>query len=303
MVEVLERRAREPTGPIKAPRTYAGPGTPVDRCRQVELWLRVSRVLLEDDLLAWRLLASIDRCCSYPPRKVADGGQNFSALGQPRVEDITRVGAAFGRLEIEDAASRENRKKKNGERVVVVVVDTDRDQIGNETEETREESEKVKKVNKQEEHEEQKEQKEQNKPRDKWDKVVHGGGVLSSRLEGRLEPRKGSCERSETGERNVAKRRHGRPCGQQSMDEINGHCSQGEETSRLEFRRCRRFRCSGLCDYWQQRSDPQSVSHTTACFMFLVYFLANFCFTFRVLKFMDAGSSCSTTRRDSQLCD
>ncbi|KOC61568.1 hypothetical protein WH47_05172 [Habropoda laboriosa] len=53
------------------------------------------------------------------------------------------------------------------------------------------------------------------------------------------------------------------------MDEINGHCPQGEKASRFRLCRCRRFWCSGLCDYWQQRPDAQSVSHTT-------YFIASF---------------------------
>lgn len=91
--------------------------------------------------------------------------------------------------------------------------------------------------------------------------------------EDRAEPGKGSLGGSETGERNVAKRRHGRPCGQQSMDEIDGHCPQGETASRFGLCRCRRFRCSGLCDDGQQRPDPQSVSfqhHSPSPFSFFL---------------------------------
>ena len=62
---------------------------------------------------------------------------------------------------------------------------------------------------------------------------------------------------SEAGERNVAKRGHGHPCGQQPMDEVDGHRTQGTKTSRLR-RRCDRrygYRSSG-----EQRSGTQSVS-------------------------------------------
>lgn len=82
-----------------------------------------------------------------------------------------------------------------------------------------------------------------------------------SRLKYKSEPDPGSCVRSEAGERNVAERRHGHPCGQQPMDEVNGHRPQRTETSRLRIyrRRCR-FWGAGFSDHRQQRSDAQSVS-------------------------------------------
>lgn len=75
-----------------------------------------------------------------------------------------------------------------------------------------------------------------------------------------LEPKKGSYVLSEAGERNVAERRHWRPRGEQSVDEVDGHCPQGKETSRIEFG-CRRWgRSSGFSYHRKQRSYPQSVS-------------------------------------------
>lgn len=264
MVEVLERRAREPTGPIKAPRTYPGPGSPANRVlarvhSQPRQRLRLSYVLFHHDFLISRLFALLTDC--YSPRQQAKAGEAAQlASNLLPVEDIGRADL-FGlqrRLEIEvearGAASAvvgggyEHAERSNFERGGGV---SDRLRI-------------------------EKRCCEQNKVtrgEDKWwwEKVVpQKRAVVSAGLEDRAEPRKGSLGRSETGERNVAKRRHGRPCGQQSMDEINGHCPQGEEASRFGLCRCRRFRCSGLCDYWQQRPDAQSVSHTTATLFFLL---------------------------------
>lgn len=85
--------------------------------------------------------------------------------------------------------------------------------------------------------------------------------LFVARFEYKSEPGSGSRVRSEAGERNVAKRWHGHPCGQQPMDEINGHRPQGAEASRLgvHCRRCR-FWGAGFSDHRQQRSDAQSVS-------------------------------------------
>lgn len=82
------------------------------------------------------------------------------------------------------------------------------------------------------------------------------------RFEYKSEPRSGSCVRSEAGERNVAERRHGHPCGQQPVDEVDGHRPQGTEASRLGVHRRRRchFCGAGFSDHRQQRSDAQSVS-------------------------------------------
>lgn len=254
MVEVLERRAREPTGPIKAPRTYPGPASSLRLHSRPRQRLRLSPVPLDDhDLVVSRLLALLDR---YSQRKLVHESQDYSIvdLPQPTIGDIENI---LDRLEIEVpvrvARSERNRKHGGNERrverfdlaYVAKVCQVDREGI--EEERIEKKSEEV-----------------------KWcreETVVQEGGVLSARLKVQLEPRKGSLQRNETGERNVAKRRHGRPCGQQSMDEINGHCPQGEKASRLELCR-RRFRCSGICDYWQQRPDAQSVSRTTFIFSF-----------------------------------
>lgn len=68
----------------------------------------------------------------------------------------------------------------------------------------------------------------------------------------------------ETGERNVAKWRYGRPCGQQPMDETYGYCAQGKETSRL-----RRGNDSGS----GYRSECQRTwSHSVSINRFFYYF-------------------------------
>lgn len=84
---------------------------------------------------------------------------------------------------------------------------------------------------------------------------------LAASFENKSEPGSGSRVRSEAGERNVAERRHGHPCGQQSVDEADGHRPKGTEASRLGVhrRRCR-FRGTGFSDHRQQRSNAQSVS-------------------------------------------
>nr|XP_012153185.1 PREDICTED: uncharacterized protein LOC105664196 [Megachile rotundata] len=229
MVEVFERRAREPTGPIKAPRTYPGPASSFDRVTRLHSRprqrLRLFRVPLKDDLLVSELLSLLDR---YSPRKSSRDYSILDLLDRLEIELLVRTDrkrAAVRRLEDRSDLAHVGR-----------ACQPDRERV--EQEEIEKKTEEV-----------------------KWcreETVVRERGVLSAKLKVRLEPRKGSVQRNETGERNVAKRRHGRPCGQQSMDEINGHCPQGEKASRLGLCRCRRFRCSGLCDYWQQRPDAQS---------------------------------------------
>lgn len=83
---------------------------------------------------------------------------------------------------------------------------------------------------------------------------------FAASFENKSEPGSGSRVRSEAGERNVAERRHGHPCGQQPVDEVDGHRSQGTEASRLVHRRRCRFRGAGFSDHRQQRSNAQSVS-------------------------------------------
>lgn len=281
MVEVLERRAREARRPIEAARRYAehtGPASPVDRVGRL-------RSLFEHDPLASGQLAL---AVGYSPRPLDDqpaerfpkGAVDFANF---HIKDIARALIVPEGFEVEvlrgGGPSREERKHvdtnlladcdqhvarsdreesgKGRERQPANQEETEGEEGGEQEGEQEEETEEEKK----EEPEARRKAKE--KEQYKWIRVVPG------RLEDLLEPRKGSCERSETGERNVAKRRHGRPCGQQSVDEINGHCPQGEETSRLGISRSRRFWSTGIRDHWQQRPDPQSVSHTT-CFPFFL---------------------------------
>lgn len=93
---------------------------------------------------------------------------------------------------------------------------------------------------------------------------------LAARFENKSEPGSGSRVRSETGERNVAERRHGHPCGQQPVDEADGHRPQGTEASRLGVhrRRCH-FRGAGFSDHRQQRSNAQSVSEATKFYSYI----------------------------------
>lgn len=92
-------------------------------------------------------------------------------------------------------------------------------------------------------------------------KDVSRPGEGPVRLEDKSEPESGSRIKSEAGERNVAERRHGHPCGQQPVDEAHGHRPQGTPTPRVgvHCRRCR-FRGAGFGDHRQQRPDAQSVS-------------------------------------------
>lgn len=233
MVEVLERRAREPTGPIEAP--------PANR-----LLLRPSSLLPGDDLLiSGRLLTDL-----YP-----DTGRVLAELASEASETI-RKHVAHADFE-----------HGGGQR-------RDASQATGQSDQPCEDQLTTRRVE------------------DKWcwGKVVPlKRGVLTGRLEDRSEPGKGSFGRSETGERNVAKRRHGRPCGQQSMDEINGHCPQGEKASRFGLCRCRRFRCSSRCDHRQQRPGAQSVSYTTYASLSIYFSLFFLCFLF-VVSFLYRGT-------------
>lgn len=69
---------------------------------------------------------------------------------------------------------------------------------------------------------------------------------------------RGSLRVCEAGERDVAKRGHGHPCGQQPVDEINGHCAQqGTKASRIWYR----FWNPSNFNQSQCRTGPQSVSY------------------------------------------
>lgn len=72
----------------------------------------------------------------------------------------------------------------------------------------------------------------------------------------KCEPQRGSLSSRKAGERNVAERGHGCPCGEQPLDEVDGNSAQGKETSR--YRRC--FWCSRVYNRWSSRTGPQSVS-------------------------------------------
>lgn len=251
MVEVLEGRAREPTGPIEAARSYAGPASPADR-------VGLLRSHREHDLLASGLL-----CLANSHAAVVHGGQGLPIAGTDfdrlRIKDIARARVAFRAPEIavpRRVAFGEEREQQR--RPVYGDLLAGRDHSAR-----RLEGGDRGKLSDREETVEQRVKQKVVVVWDTWETVVDGSDELPTRLEETSEPGKGSCERCETGERNVAERRHGRPCGQQSMDEINGHCPQGKKASRLGVSRCRRFRGPGICDHRQQRPDPQSVSHDT----------------------------------------
>lgn len=291
MVEVLEGRAREPTGPIKAPRTYPGPGRPgnillqrVLDAENTDPRLRPSHLASDALLRPLALLQTTSGQVSSPTRSrfsssVVEGSDNlgldgpgieiaadqFGGEGQERgrrrrreeggsdgsssgFDDVGRGSDIDSGSGGEGGASGEAWKIRGSDRWWAGCGSGRGDNN---------------KVVRWEDREWW------------WVKVVQQrrGVAEEARPEDRAEPGKGSLGGSETGERNVAKRRHGRPCGQQSMDEINGHCPQGEKASRFGLCRCRRFRCSGLCDHGQQRPDPQSVSshHSPSPFsLFLV---------------------------------
>lgn len=300
MVEVLEGRAREPTGPIKAPRTYPGPGSPGNSLLQVldvetnpQLRPRLRPSYLASDALL-RSLALLQTRGQISPRSrfsssvVVEGSDNLVdnlGLDRPGIEIAAREAAnRFG-----GEGQKERRRRRRRE---VGRRDGSSARSGFDGEEGGSDidsgsggeggaSGEAWKIRRSDrwwaECGSGRGDNRAVRGEDKewwWVKVVQQrrGVAEEARPEDRAEPGKGSLGGSETGERNVAKRRHGRPCGQQSMDEINGHCPQGEKASRFGLCRCRRFRCSGLCDHGQQRPDPQSVSshHSPSPFLFLV---------------------------------
>lgn len=193
MVEVLGGRAREPTGPRRAPRTYPGP---------VQLQVRRAgpRENVEVTSVAQLREDSKDREICVP--------ETSSEEGQIRPRTLIA-------RHVQSAKS----EKLPSERI---------DPTG------QDETEK--------------------------EDASPSRRPFAARFEHKSEPGLGSRIRSEAGERNVAERRHGHPCGQQPMDEADGHRPQGTEASRfgVHRRRCR-FRGAGFSDR-QQRSDAQSVS-------------------------------------------
>lgn len=190
MVEVLGGRAREPTGPRRAPRTYPGP-----------VQLQVRRVGPRENLKVTSviLLWGDSKDCGICVSKSSEAGQI-----RPEFSARNAQGARNEKLPSEkiDPTGQEETEKEDV-----------------------------------------------------------SGQPFAARFEHKSEPGSGSRVRSEAGERNVAERRHGHPCGQQPMDEVDGHRPQGTEASRLgvHCRRCR-FWGAGFSNHRQQRSDAQSVS-------------------------------------------
>ncbi|XP_076287216.1 uncharacterized protein LOC143212367 [Lasioglossum baleicum] len=321
MVEVLERRAREPTGPIEAPRTFAGPGcSPADRCERVQRvqrwWPRLSRVPLEHDLfLAYSftdsLALQVDEPLVAGARAIEAQGIEDSSVTHAQVTEVRAKGAQVTTAQVTDAQAKETQGAEDSSVIQAQVTEApangaqgaeDSSAVEPRSFEDTATPRKLE-IDRSREDGAAKAEVQPNKveaklsegkvgapaQRIKFEIVVqppadHGplekqdptdlelkrgelegrelvleAVVLPSRLKELLEPKKGSRETSETGERNVAERRHGRPCGQQPVDEVDGHRPQGEEAPRLGIRRCR-FRGSGICDHWQQRSDAQSVS-------------------------------------------
>lgn len=196
MVEVLGGRAREPTGPRRAPRTYPGP---------VQLQVRRvgPRENVEITSVAQLREDSKDREICVPETSSEEGQVRPRTLIARRSQ-----GAKSEKLPSEriDPTGQDETEKEN---------------------------------------------------------ASPSRRPFAARFEHKSEPELGSHVRSEAGERNVAERWHGHPCGQQPMDEVDGHRPQGAEASRLRVHRCRcrcRFRGAGFSDHRQQRSDAQSVS-------------------------------------------
>jgi len=194
MVEVLGGRAREPTGPRRAPRTYPGP-----------VQLQVHRV---------------------GPR------ENVKIISEVQIwEDSKDRGIC-----VFETSSEKNQVRPRYAVVALYVQGTKSEKLP---------SEKIDPTGQNE--------------TEKEEDVSPSKRPFAARFEYKSEPDPGSCIKSEAGERNVAERRHGHPCGQQPVDEVNGHRPQGTETSRFH-RRCCCFWSAGFSDHRQQRSDAQSVS-------------------------------------------
>lgn len=189
MVEVLGGRAREPTGPRRAPRTYPGP-----------VQLQVRRVGPREDIKVtpvtplWEDLKDCGICVS----RSSEEGQ----IRPRRAQGVKNEGLPSEKI---DPTGQDEAEKED---------------------------------------------------------VGPSEQPFAARFEYKSEPGSGSRVRSEAGERNVAKRWHGHPCGQQPMDEVDGHRPQGAEASRLgvRCRRCRFWGSAGFSNHRQQRSDAQSVS-------------------------------------------
>lgn len=80
----------------------------------------------------------------------------------------------------------------------------------------------------------------------------------------------------EAGERDVAERGHGHPCGQQPMDETYGHCAQGTTASRLRRWNYQRPGDDCRCE---QRKSPHSVSFSilfSRLFFFVLQLLPSY---------------------------
>lgn len=209
MVEVLKGRAREPTGPRRAPRTY--PAGPVQ--------LQVRRVGPRVDVgVASSSLAQLE------------GGDSKDRGAESRVRFVCILEATD--LKEEGQGGRPEIIARNVGSVKSETLPSDKVVPTGQDEAT------------------------------KGLVNLGGDGPLEAvRFEDKSEPgSSGSRIKSEAGERNVAERRHGHPCGQQPVDEAYGHRPQGAEASRLGVhRRRRRFRGAGFSDHRQQRSDAQSV--------------------------------------------
>lgn len=212
MVEVLGGRAREPTGPRRAPRTYPGP---------VQLQLRCAGPREDVEVPSVAQLRRVPKDRGTEPRV---------PFGPARHALETSPGEDRGQVEV---VARNGRSAKSEQLPSEETAPTGQD----EAKEAQEEEER------------------------KEEDICPTGGPLAARFQDKSEPVSGSCIRSEAGERNVAERRHGHPCGEQPVDEAHGHRPQGTPTSRVGVhrRRCR-FRGAGFSDHRQQRPDAQSVS-------------------------------------------
>ncbi|TGZ42177.1 Uncharacterized protein DBV15_05623 [Temnothorax longispinosus] len=193
MVEVLGGRAREPTGPRRAPRTYPGP-----------VQLQVRRVGPRVDVKVTPAPVQLLRADSK-----ADRGISVPEARGPEL-DVARH-AQSAKTEIPPSEGIDPTGRED---------ETEKEDVG------------------------------------------PSGRPFAAGFEHKSEPGvSGSRVRSEAGERNVAERRHGHPCGQQPMDEADGHRHpQGAEASRIGRRRRCRVWSAGFSDHRQQRSDAQSVS-------------------------------------------
>lgn len=240
MVEVLGGRAREPTGPRRAPRTlHQGPVQP-----------QLRRAGPREDVEAVAAAAaSVTRLGGVP--KVRSAREPRVPLGPVRA---VRVGTS-------------GPEEDRGSRAAVVAAPRNGPCARSEEEEEEEEDE-------EECRSEDADPTGRNEAKGEVEEVAEGeeeeeevdvSRPYAARFENKSEPGSGSRVRSEAGERDVAERRYGDPCGQQPVDEADGHRPQGTAAPRLGVHRRRRrhFRAAGFGDHRQQRPDAQSVSITT----------------------------------------